>query len=117
MTSILIDATKMHQEIGRHIVMEPDFSLVALSTHASRRAARRAIPPHAINLVLDYGAVQRVNGADSYFFDSAARRRLRRELDQDGWRHVERHLGLYAVVADDGRIITVARRRRRLRRP
>ncbi len=84
--------------------------------HASIRSVQRAIPPHAVELILEYGASARVRGADSYFLDHAGRRRLRADLGKSGLRGVERWLNAYAVVADDGRIITAAWRTRRLRR-
>ena len=87
-----------------------------LTQHAKRRSAQRSISEAAIDLVLDYGDVERVNGADSYFFNHRSKRRLRVELGRDGFRRVERDLSIYAVVGDDNRVITVAWRRLRLRR-
>ena len=87
-----------------------------LTKTAMRQSAQQSISEKVIDLVLDYGHVQRVNGADSYFFNAPAKRRLRQEIGRDGFRRVERHLGIYAIVADDGCIVTVARRQRRLRR-
>jgi hypothetical protein len=89
---------------------------LAFSGHAATRCAQRAIPPQALELLLDYGACARSRGADSYFLDQAGRRRLKRDLGEQGFRRVERWLDAYAVVADDGRIITAAWRTRRLRR-
>ncbi len=87
-----------------------------LTAHAAIRCTQRSIAPHGIDLFLDYGARARVRGADSYFFDKAARRRLREDLGADGVRGVERWLDAYVVVGDDGRVITAAWRTRRLRR-
>jgi hypothetical protein len=42
-----------------------------------------------------------VNGADSYFFNAPAKRRLRRELGRDGFRRTERYLRIYLIVSDD----------------
>jgi hypothetical protein len=87
-----------------------------LTKHAQKRIVARSIPEAVVELLLEYGENQRVKGADSYFFTSPCKRRLRRELGDDRYRRCERHLGIYAIVADDGRIITVARRKYRLRR-
>lgn len=87
-----------------------------LSRHARVRMAQRALPPAAIDLVLDYGACVRVRGADSYFFDKAARQRVRRQLGAAVARRAERYMNAYAVVGDDGAVITAAWRTRRLRR-
>jgi hypothetical protein len=69
--------------------------------HAQKRCAQRSIPPTAIDCALDYGVVRRVNGADSYFFNAPAKRRLRRELGRDGFRRTERYLRIYLIVSDD----------------
>jgi len=87
-----------------------------LTKHAQKRSAQRSISPEAIDLVLDYGNVQRVNGADSYFFNASTKRRLRHEIGRDGFRRMERYLGIYALVSDDNEVITVAWRQHRLRR-
>jgi hypothetical protein len=88
----------------------------SFTKHARERASQRSISDEAIELLLDYGDVQRVKGADSYFFNAPAKRRLRNDLGRDSYRRCERHLGIYAIVGDDGRIVTVAYRRHRLRR-
>ncbi|WP_159351042.1 hypothetical protein [Roseomonas harenae] len=87
-----------------------------LTTHSRRRSAQRAIPHHAIGLLLDYGTSVRVRGADSYFFDKAARRRLVEALGPMRVKDCERFLSTFAIVGDDGRVVTVAHRTRRLRR-
>lgn len=87
-----------------------------LSIHAARRCAQRAIPSEAIELLLDHARPTRSHGADRYAFDSATRRRLRSEFGDVRFRDVSRWLDAYAVVADDGQVITAAWRTRRHRR-
>jgi hypothetical protein len=84
----------------------------ALSTHARSRMQQRSIPEAAVQLLLDYGTVRRSCGADRYFFDHASRQRA---LKQHALRGKEKLLNTYAVVADDGQIITVAWRTERWR--
>jgi len=91
--------------------------MTPFSRHALGRMAQRALPTAALDLVLSYGASIRVHGADSYFFDKAARRRAREQLGDTAARCAERYMNTYAVVADDGTVITAAWRTRRLRRP
>jgi hypothetical protein len=86
------------------------------SGHGAARSAQRVIPLRAVDLLLEYGICTRSRGADRYFFDQAGRRRLQQDLGDLRFREVERWLDIYAVVADDGTIITVAWRTRRLRR-
>lgn len=86
--------------------------------HAETRAQQRAVPSLIASLLLDYGSSMRHQGAEVYFIDKAARRRIRDALG--GGRNldvVERWLNVYAVVGEDGRMITIARRTTRLRRP
>jgi hypothetical protein len=89
---------------------------LAFTAHAQARQQQRAVRLEAIEGILDHGQAARRRGADSYFLDKAGRRRLRQDLGEQGFRAIERWLDTYVVVSDDGQIITVARRTRRLRR-
>ena len=89
---------------------------LAFTTHAQVRRQQRTIRLEAIEGILDHGRPARLRGADSYSLDKAGRRRLREDLGKRGFHAIERWLDAYVVIADDGRIITVARRTRRLRR-
>ncbi len=88
----------------------------AITVHAAARMQQRAIPIEAIELLLDFGTSTRCRGADSFFFDRKARQRLAAVLGRADLRRAEKYLNAYAVVADDGCVITAARRTRRLRR-
>lgn len=87
-----------------------------ITRHAAVRMQQRAISQEAIDLLLDFGTSTRSRGADSIYFDQAARRRAANALDRATLRRSERYLNLFAVVSDDGSIITAAWRTRRLRR-
>ncbi|MBX6370198.1 MAG: DUF4258 domain-containing protein [Rhodospirillales bacterium] len=93
-----------------------DAQPLAFTAHAQARCQQRGIRREAIERILDHGCAARVCGADSYFLDKMGRRRLRQDLGAHGFRAIERWLNAYVVVADDGQIITVAQRTRRLRR-
>jgi hypothetical protein len=82
--------------------------------HAAVRMQQRAIPAAATDLLLDHGT--RSRGADKFFFDRAARRQAQHELGLAAIRRVARYLNAYAVIGDDGALITVAWRTRRIRR-
>jgi hypothetical protein len=88
-------------------------SLPPLTIHAARRCAQRSIPAEAVDLLLDYARPARSHGADRYSFDRASRHRLRADLGDRRFRDVERWLDAYAVVADDGQVITAAWRTHR----
>ncbi len=89
---------------------------LACSRHGQRRAAQRAIPPLAIQWLLDYGRRFHSGGAEIVFFDKPGRRRLARDVGSLPLRRLGSLLDTYVVVAD-GEIITVGHRTRRVRRP
>lgn len=89
---------------------------VALTDHAASRLAQRDIPPTIVELILDYGAPHRRGGADVYALDKKGRRRLKRELGRQMYHHLSGLLNTYAVLGDDGALITAAYRTRRIRR-
>ncbi|GLS46939.1 hypothetical protein [Methylobacterium brachythecii] len=90
---------------------------VDLTLHAQGRLQQRAIPPFIIALLDEFGSIARCGGAERLTFDKAARRRLAREFGGQRNLHViERWLGVYVVVSDDGLVVTAAHRTRRFRR-
>lgn len=88
---------------------------LALTRHAERRLQGRAIRPEVIDLLLDFGTSSLGHhGAEIVFFDKASRDRLRR-AEPASYRRYERGLNAYAVVSDNGALITAGWRRRGLR--
>ena len=80
-----------------------------MTFHAKKRMQQRAIPPFVIDLLETCGSERRVGGASKLFFDKAARKRLMHHVGgQRGLRVVEQWLSVYAIVADDGQIVTTA---------
>jgi hypothetical protein len=87
----------------------------ALTHHAQVRLQQRAVPPFVIDLLDRCGSVIRCCGADRVIFDKAAVKRLRRQLGGErGLRLIEPWLGVYAVIGDGGRLVTVAHQSRRM---
>lgn len=87
-----------------------------ITRHAARRMRGRAIPQAAIELLFRFGASLMQGGAEVLFFDRAARRRLAEEGGPALLRAAERWLDAYLVLGDDGDLVTVGWRTRRLRR-
>jgi len=83
--------------------------------HARTRAQQRSLPPAIINWLLQFGHETRHNGADVFCFDKQSRKRLMRFLGATAFRRIEDLLDAYVVVSDDGQILTVGHRTRRLR--
>lgn len=88
-----------------------------LTRHASERLQQRAIPPLVIDLLKRFGTAERSNGAETIFFDKAARRRLEHYVGGPrSMRHLEPLLGFKMVVGDNGSVVTVAHRTKRINR-
>lgn len=74
--------------------------------HGSARAQQRVIPMLIIDWLIEYGRPTRRRGANVYFFDKASRRRLQRDIGVLAYRRLADLLDAYAVVSDDGKVIT-----------
>jgi hypothetical protein len=87
-----------------------------MTKHAAIRSQQRAIPPIVIDLLHQFGSVERSGpGTFMLFFDKAGRRRIRSYAGPLS-RPLEEHFDAYAVVSDGGSVITVGHRNRRVRR-
>src|SRR5262245_17519984 len=88
--------------------------LSPLTTHARVRMQQRGIPEAALDVLLEHGReAHDHHGAVIVLFDKRSRKALRRRIG-DSFRKVERWLDSYAVVGDDGAVITVGHRDRRV---
>lgn len=86
-----------------------------LTRHAAHRLKNRGITPQQLQLVTDFGAAQRAHGATRFALDRKARQQIERTLPPEQLRSLK-SLDIVAVLSDDGAVITVAHRTRRLRR-
>lgn len=84
-----------------------------LSRHAQMRLAQRAIPPVAIDWLLQFGQAQRAGDGTRYAFDKKGRRRLESYLGSIGLKSPEKVLDAYLVVSDEEIVITAGYRTRR----
>ena len=86
-----------------------------MTEHAAIRSQQRAIPPIVIDLLHQFGSIERSGrGTFMLFFDKRGRRRVKSyagPLSQP----LEEHFDAYAVVSDGGDVITVGHRTRRVR--
>jgi hypothetical protein len=90
---------------------------LALTIHARTRLQQRAIPPLVIDLLMQFGSASRCEGAERLTFDKVAVKRLRQHLGGErGLKTVERWLNVYAVVGDNGLLVTAAHKNERFRR-
>jgi hypothetical protein len=89
-----------------------------MTRHATVRSQQRAVPPLVMSLLLEFGSIMRHEGAEVVYVDKRARRRLRDAVGGDrSLAVVERWLNTYVVTGEDGCVMTVARRTKRLQRP
>jgi hypothetical protein len=84
--------------------------------HARTRMQQRGIPAAAVELLISYGnSAPAGDGCELVFFDKAARARLFRD-DPAAAREAERLCRTYAVLGNDGAVVTVGHRYRRIHR-
>jgi len=87
------------------------------SIHAEKRMQQRGIPPLVVELLEACGSERCTGGAVKLIFDKAARKRLKHYLGgKRGLRMIEPWLSSYAIVGDDGTIVTAAHTLKRHRR-
>lgn len=88
-----------------------------LSEHARRRSQQRSIPPTMLDYLFRFGTSTHCgDGAERIVLTRKGREALARSLGGvGGLRPFENCLDAYAVVADDGSIVTVGHSYRRFR--
>lgn len=87
------------------------------SEHARVRMQQRGVPPLIVEWLLQYGAVVHDHhGARIRYFDKESRKRIRREKGDIVLRRLHELLDCYAVVAEDGTIVTVGHGYARMQR-
>lgn len=88
-----------------------------LTSHAATRIAQRGIPPLVLDLLCQFGASERCKDADKLFFDKQSRRQLKRYLGGErSLKLLEPWLNTYAVLGDDGKVVTAGQRQKRITR-
>lgn len=82
---------------------------ITFTMHAETRIQQRGIPPMVIDLLMQFGSASRCGGVERLMFDKLALRRLRRHLGGDrGLKLIDRWLNIYAIIGDNGQLVTVA---------
>lgn len=89
--------------------------MTPLTRHANVRSQQRGIPPLVVDLLVQFGSsVPAGAGTSKLYFGKADRRRLCAYVGTMS-RVLEEHLDVYAVIASNGEVITVAHRLERIR--
>lgn len=92
-------------------------SALTLTSHAERRMQQRAVPPMLLDLAIEYGGVIYSHGDRIYHFHSdrawndalCAMKSEGLPLKKDNWRNI------CVVVANDGKVVTVFWRFKRIK--
>lgn len=85
--------------------------------HAQRRQRQRGIDDAVVEALFEHGAMSHDHrGAVTIYFDRRARQRLANALTGKQLARIECHLNVFAVVGQDGSIVTLGHRTRRIQR-
>lgn len=88
---------------------------VQMTMHANVRAQQRRIPPLIMEWLTSYGASRHDHrGAEILYFDKHSRKALAKAVGEEVVSRLAELLDTYAVIADDGAMITVGHRYKRL---
>lgn len=88
-----------------------------MTRHASTRAQQRGLPPLIVDWLDTYGArAQDRGGAEVLYFDKASRRNLERDVGSQVVDRLRPLLDAYLVMGDDGTVITLGWRFKRIPR-
>jgi hypothetical protein len=87
-----------------------------MTRHATLRSQQRAIPPMALDLLLQFGCIEPAgDGCTKVYLDKRARKRLDAYAGAIA-HHLRDHLDIYAVVSTDQVVVTVGHRTDRVHR-
>jgi len=88
----------------------PFFKNLNFSAHALKRQQQRNIPPVIVKWLFDFGASVRHQGAEVLYFDHQSEKNLKRYTGKAFFNKIKEFTDSYAVVSDDGTIITLGRK-------
>lgn len=84
-----------------------------MSQHANKRSQQRGVPPLIVDLLIQFGAREYDGkGAEIYFFDNKAKKRLK-SYAGGLISKLSEQLDAYAVISED-KVITVGTRHKRI---
>ena len=88
-----------------------------LTQHAVTRMQQRGIKPHTVELLFRCGVEEYDHrGGTILYFDKQSRQRLRHQYGVEAIKKIERQLDAYAVIAENGAVVTVGHRTKRINR-
>lgn len=88
---------------------------ISVTNHAVARMQQRAVGPEIVDYLLDFGRCEHhQHGALLYYLDKRGRQRLQKIAGKETYRRLEHALDAYAVVSNDGELVTVGHRYKRI---
>lgn len=88
---------------------------VPLTHHASKRMQQRGIPERVLPLLFEYGEEEYDHhGTMLLYFNKRARQRMEKAIPHDELKQIQGALNAYAVLDNDGAIVTVGHRTQRI---
>ena len=85
-----------------------------MSLHATMRQQQRGVRADVLSALINYGRVGH-RGGQVFYMDKEARKLARAELGRESYGRLADKLNAYAVMSNDGVIVTVGKRLRRLK--
>jgi len=85
------------------------------SQHGACRLQQRGIPTEALEVLMTFGEARVRHGAEVIFMTRRTREEARLALGAQRYARLVDRLGIYAVQASDGQVLTCAKRLRRLK--
>lgn len=83
-----------------------------LTRHAEARQRQRSIPRYVIAATYDFGSDHAVRGSlTAYTLDREAIALAQENYPETIWKTLSKYLGVYLIIGDEGKIVTVARGR------
>ena len=87
-----------------------------LTNHASKRSQQRCISPMLLDLLLQFGTKEKASGGtEKMYFDKSSRRKISAYAGSLAGM-LERYLDIYAVIGNEGNVVTVGHRLERVKR-
>lgn len=90
-------------------------SHLSLTHHAAKRLQQRGIPESILPLLIAYGEEEYDHqGTTLLYFNKRARQQIAKVLPQHQLKSLEHALNAYAVLGQDGAVVTVGHRTQRI---
>jgi hypothetical protein len=95
--------------------MEKLTEVTNITYHANVRMQQRCIGASIVDYLLSFGEERLTNeGASIVYFDKGTKKKLFAQLDKNERIRLEHQINAYLILGDDGKVVTVVHRTRRL---